>query len=319
MLSDFLLSVLPLLTLGGFGLAAIAQLFWRVFARSRALDEAASVSDASAALRLTSITVLLFGLVIVPALHPLATCLQSAQSSIALLTFGLVSALASNRFRHPDILVFIVFTALAAVYLLNAADVLTLFFVLELLNALVLYSFFFTASYTGAGQSSAASRIASSCVYQFTLNFFSSIALYVGMTSYIALTGGSSLTHASLWSFDQRASLGLTLFILAFLIKFGTGPWIFFKVNVYRNMNFQLVLLYSAAYMLVIFTLFLNLLFVFGAALSGFAAAFIIALVVAASALFGGLAFQNPNIFVFISFSSLLNMGVFVLQAVAVA
>ena len=93
----------------------------------------------------------------------------------------------------------------------------------------------------------------------------------------------------------------------------------FFKINVYRNMNFQLVLLYSVVYMLVIFILFLNLIFVFGAALGHFASAAISSLVIAASALFGGFAFQNPNIFVFISFSSLINISVFVLQAVSVA
>lgn len=84
-------------------------------------------------------------------------------------------------------------------------------------------------------------------------------------------------------------------------------------------MNFQLVILYSAAYMLVIFTLFLNLLFIYGAGLGQYATALVSAVIIAASVLFGSFAFQNPNVFVFISFSSLLNMGVFIIQAVAVA
>lgn len=224
MLSTFFLSVLPVFTLGVFGLAAVAELFWRIFARARSLDEAANVADASVTLRLTAVTLAVFGLVTIPALAPVATQLQSAQSSIALLALGLIASLASKRFRHPDILVFLVFTGLASIYLLNSSDILTVFFVLELLNALVLYSFFFTANYSGAGHSNAAARIAASCIYQFTLNFFSSIVLYSGMAAYIAVTGGSSLTQASLWGCHQWSSFGLTLFVLAFLIKFGTGP-----------------------------------------------------------------------------------------------
>lgn len=84
-------------------------------------------------------------------------------------------------------------------------------------------------------------------------------------------------------------------------------------------MNFQLVLLYSAAYMLVIFVLFLNLIFVFGLVLPVFMVSAVSVVIIAATVLFGSFAFQNPNVFVFISFSSLINMGVFVLQAVTVA
>ena len=84
-------------------------------------------------------------------------------------------------------------------------------------------------------------------------------------------------------------------------------------------MNFQLVVLYSAVYLLVIFVLFLNLLFLHGVALGQYSTAFVFSVVIAATALFGSFAFQNPNTFVFISFSSLINMGVFVLQALSVA
>lgn len=127
----------------------------------------------------------------------MSSVLQSTQSSISCALLALISLLGSRRYRHPDIIVFILFTAMASIYLLNASDVLTIFFVLELLNSLVLYSFFFTANYSAAGQSNSAARIASSCVYQFTLNFFSSIALYTGMVSYLSLTGGSALGGAS--------------------------------------------------------------------------------------------------------------------------
>lgn len=136
----------------------------------------------------------------------------------------MIAFLGARRFRHPDILVFILFTAMASIYLLNAYDVLTIFFVLELLNSLVLYSFFFTATYTGASQSNAAARIATSCIYQFTLNFFSSILLYVGLVTYIATTGGASLANAGIWASSAPASLGLNIFVAAFLLKFGTGP-----------------------------------------------------------------------------------------------
>jgi NADH:ubiquinone oxidoreductase subunit 2 (subunit N) len=290
-----------------------------VFARSRSVDEASNVADASASLRATGAVLLLFGLIVLPTVPPMASALQAYQASVALVILATLSLLGSKRYRHPDIAVFILFSSLASLYLLNASDVLTIFFVLELLNSLVLYSFFFTASYSGAGHSNAAARISSSCVYQLTLNFFSSIVLYAGLVSYISITGGSSLGQAHLWSAHPYATYSVSLFVAAFLLKFGTGPWVLFKINIYRNMNFQLVLLYSVAYLLIIFVLFLNLLFVFGASLSPLASTLIAGVVIAASALFGSFAFQNPNTFVFISFSSLINMGVFVLQAVTAA
>ncbi len=112
---------------------------------------------------------------------------------------------------------------MSAVCLLTSADVLNIFFVLELLNALVLYSFFFTASYSGSS-SAAAARIAASCVYQLTLNFFSSIILYIGLAAYIGYTGGSSLQHASLWAQSGAPAIASSIFLAAFLLKFGTGP-----------------------------------------------------------------------------------------------
>lgn len=210
--------------LGLFSVALIAELFWRIFARSRNLEEAANVSDAAAALRFTCFTLMFWGAVVLPLALPLASSLQSVQSSISLVTLASIALLGSRRYRHPDIVVFLLFTAMASIYLLNSSDVLTVFFVLELLNSLVLYSFFFTASYTGASHSNAAARISSSCVYQFTLNFFSSILLYIGLVSYLGVTGGSSLSSAHLWCTDDSAVFSLCLFLSAFLLKFGTGP-----------------------------------------------------------------------------------------------
>lgn len=311
--------IAPLAALGVFSLSLVAELFWRVFARSRNVEDHPDVADAAAALRMVGFTLLLWGLAVLPMARPLLSSLQSAQTSAAFVILGLIALLGSRQYRHPDVVVFILFASLASVYLLNASDVLTVFFTLELLNALILYSFFFTASYAGAGHANMASRISSSCVYQFTLNFFSSVLLYVGVVSYIGVTGGSSLGNVSLWCSHAQVSSGVSLFVVAFLLKFGTGPWVFFKVNIYRNMNYQLVMLYSAAYMLVIFVLFLNLLFVFGAFMTPFAKAFTLCVVIVSTVLFGGLAFQNPNVFVFISFSSLVNTGVFVLQAMTLA
>lgn len=319
LLSVFFLSICPLVALGAFSLSLVAELFWRIFARSRAPEECANVADAAVALRSAGFALFFFGLVALPMMCPLSSSLQFAQTSVVLVVLGLISLLGSRQYRHPDIVVFILFTSLAATYLLNTSDILTVFFTLELLNVLVLYSFFFTASYTGLGHSNTAARMSSSCVYQFTLNFFSSILLYVGLVSYIGITGGSSLSKVSLWCSHPQASYGVGLLMVAFLLKFGTGPWVFFKVNIYRNMNYQLIMLYSVAYMLVIFVLFLNLLFVFGAFIAPFAKSFICCVVIAATFLFGSFSFQNPNTFVFISFSSLINMGVFVLQALAVA
>jgi hypothetical protein len=84
-------------------------------------------------------------------------------------------------------------------------------------------------------------------------------------------------------------------------------------------MNYQSVMLYSVAYMLIIFVFFLNAIFIFGLRFGSLGSGLATALVVAASLVFGSVAFQNPNTFVFLSFSSLINMGVFVLQALSIA
>lgn len=83
-------------------------------------------------------------------------------------------------------------------------------------------------------------------------------------------------------------------------------------------MNYQLIILYSALYFLVVFMFFLNLFFVFGLSLNAIFYPSMIFLVSISATTFASFAFQNPNIFVFISFSSLINLSIFVLQVLSV-
>lgn len=225
MLSLFLISVLPFTCFVLFSLILVAELFWRMFARRSGVVDPAKSGEPILVLRAVSALLLLEIIT-----FWMSSCTAGyngfclTQVLVAILALSSISYLASHYFQHPDIVVFLVFTSLATPLLLLASDLITVFFVLELLNGIILYSFFFTASYSGVTRQNMAARIVSSCVYQFTLNFFSSILLYSGVCFFISLTGGSSLNGAVLLSLESNATLSMSFIAFAFLLKFGTGP-----------------------------------------------------------------------------------------------
>lgn len=189
-----------------------------------------------------------------------------------------------------------------------------LFFLLELLNAVILYTMLWSSSYWSVTNKQSSARAVNTITYQFVLNFFSSIILFFGINSVISLTGSSDLRLVSLCLLSEEVRLYVSLVLFAFLLKFGTGPWVFFKVNIYRGLNLSSILVYSVVYLSLVFSFYLNLFAVYGLSLNGFSRYLIIAVSALASIVFSGFAFQVPNLFVFLSFSSLLNLTIFLAQ-----
>lgn len=79
-------------------------------------------------------------------------------------------------------------------------------------------------------------------------------------------------------------------------------------------MNFQLISIYTILYLSLLFIFFANLFFVFQISILINYKIFSYLLITIACVSFSSLAFQTPNLFVFMSFSSLLNLTTFVLQ-----
>lgn len=113
---------------------------------------------------------------------------------------------------------------LQSILLLCADNLIVIFFLLEILNALVLYTMLYSNSVRNLLNINGASQITASFIYQFILNFFSSILLYSSINVFIVLTGGASLNILNLFIADNSIQQILSIILVAFLIKFGTGP-----------------------------------------------------------------------------------------------
>ena len=83
-------------------------------------------------------------------------------------------------------------------------------------------------------------------------------------------------------------------------------------------MNYVSVYLYTAVYLTVILVFFFNLIFTAGLNVHPYTSNLIVIISVAAVVVFSSLSFQTNNFFVFLSFSSLINITVFLLQVMSV-
>lgn len=239
------------------------------------------------------------------------------QISVASIFIAVTSAYLARWSPSFDFVIFANISVLQLILLFKADDLISVFFLLELLNSLIIYSFLFSYDTKAQRHAVSSSRMAVACAYQIVLNFFSSILLYSGVNTYIAVTGGPKLCFAHLFN-DCAYSYAPLLIVLGLFIKLGTGPWIFYKINIYKNMNWVLAYLYSGTYLSVVLVFFLNLFFYYGMSLELTSITLLTAFILAASTSFSSFAFHTSNAFVFISFSSLLNLSIFILQALSV-
>lgn len=318
MASFIFLWVAPLTCFIIFCLYTVSSLLWDMFSRidyKTSNNVNTNTQVAASCLFLTSIYFFIF-IIIVPSQLNAITGLIRLQ-----LLFAIGSVLASFTLQKAsmpsiDYLVFCIFIALSSFFLLTSYNFITIFFTLELLNMLIIYSFFFNANSTRLANSASALKISSSCIYQFILNFFSSIILFWAINYFISLTGGSSLSNTPLWQLNTSVQWAVTITLFAFLLKLGTGPWVFFKIVIYKNMNFLTVFLYTSVYLITILIFFVNLVFIYNLNLN-IIGRYVMVLIPAIATLgFAGLAFHSGNFFIFLSFSSLINLTVFILQII---
>ena len=317
-MSTIFLLVAPLVCICLSLLNIVASLLWKTLAKAGHNNnrETVAASLSIKVIKFNIAALMLFVAILTPTLvlpdfikfQILVLCAGALSCCVIINTVNVTS----------DHVIFLGFSVLTFLTLITSSDVIIVFFSLELLNMLVIYSFFLNAVSSKQLSHNSALKISTSCVYQFILNFFSSIILYTALNGYVSVTGGSSIAALSLLSSDSYVTAYTSLFLSAFLLKFGSGPWIFFKINIYRNLSFVAVFMYTVIYMLCIFTFFLNLSFVYGFQLLYIAKQALIALAAIGSVIFSGVAFQSPNFFVFVSFSSLINITMFLIMALCV-
>jgi|JFJP01.1.fsa_nt_gi hypothetical protein len=204
------------------------------------------------------------------------------------------------------------------VLLLTANNLLSVFLVLEVVNVLIIYSFFVTTTLniTSSGKFLFKDNwILKTCVYQFILNFFSSIFFFWAYNLLIGLTQSTNfffLTHISPTMYPYN--LYISLLYLSFFIKLGIGPWIFFKIEIYQNFNLILIILYTVIYFLGILFFFFNLFTVYGLPLTNLFIIGGVLTILVISLIFMTNLFNYFNIFMFFSFSSLAHLCIFLTQ-----
>ena len=104
--------------------------------------------------------------------------------------------------------------------------------------------------------------------------------------------------------------------MFAVLVKLGTGPWVFYKLNVYKGLSVHATVIYTAVYFSAVLVFLFNVLNNSGFAVSSFFGPAASAFVSLSAVLFGANVFQNGSVVLFLSFSSLLNLVFMVLQVV---
>lgn len=145
------------------------------------------------------------------------------QISVASIFIAVTSAYLARWSPSFDFVIFANISVLQLILLFKADDLISVFFLLELLNSLIIYSFLFSYDTKAQRHAVSSSRMAVACAYQIVLNFFSSILLYSGVNTYIAVTGGPKLCFAHLFN-DCAYSYAPLLIVLGLFIKLGTGP-----------------------------------------------------------------------------------------------
>ena len=204
------------------------------------------------------------------------------------------------------------------VILLVSNNLLSVFLALEVVNILILYSFFITTKIQPTLFIKALSQnnwILKTCVYQFILNFFSSIFFFWSYNNLIAFTQTTNfffLNHicCDLYTYYFYISLVYT----SFFIKLGIGPWIFFKIEVYQNFNIILLLIYTVTYFIGILIFFFNLFYVYMLPITGLFLLFIFLLLTVTCALLAVNLYNYFNIYMFFSFSSFAHLIIFLFQ-----
>lgn len=226
MTSVVLLNILPISCIIFFLINTIASTIWQNFVRI--FNKSEGVFDAYVPLSKSIFNYLLIAamLFIVFLFNSGAFIVNFQKMQIAAILFSLLAFTQTSRTSALtlDHMIFCTFVVFASLFLILSKDLISVFFTLELLNMLIIYSFFFNATGVRLNAVNSSIKICASCIYQFILNFFSSIILYSAINWYIGLTGGASFSNAYLLSEESALKAPLSVLLGAFLLKFGSGP-----------------------------------------------------------------------------------------------
>lgn len=130
----------------------------------------------------------------------------------------------SRNTASIELINFFIFCYFSTGSLLLSGNMLNAFFSLELLGSVTLYAFFILSDYSISNASQQTRSASTSAIYQFILNFFSSLIFYtaLGMLTYY---------HGSvaLWSSTARMASNYALYSQGFIcvaiaMKLGMGP-----------------------------------------------------------------------------------------------
>lgn len=212
-----------------------------------------------------------------------------------------------------DVAIFLIFIYLFAYILIFSTNLLIIFVTLEIFNILIIYSFGVYLRIQPTTYKVTYTRIlwlVKTLMYQFILNFFSSIILFISYNLLLTHVYTSNLIMLSNFIIDQSNIFATYIFTglyIAFFIKFGIGPWIFFKIEIYEFFNYFLIILYTIIYFSIILIFFINLFCIYCLSVSIFTLIliFLILIIIVWYFIFHILTYYN--IFIFLSFSSLIN------------
>ncbi len=205
---------------------------------------------------------------------------------------------------------------LTTVILFMCNNLLLIFICLEIINIFIIYSFIITLQLTNLTNDDLLCKsnwLLNTLVYQFILNFFSSFFFFYSFNMLLAISQSSNFLFLANFSFLDFNYYLLFMYI-AFFVKFGLGPWIFFKLEIYEGFNFVLLLLYTTIYFLNILPFIFNLFFIYFLNVNLFSLIFCLVLLVFILLAFSTFMFSYFNIFIFFSFSSLLTLLFIFLQ-----
>lgn len=215
-----------------------------------------------------------------------------------------------------DFLIFFFFIIIVSQTLIIFNNLLNIFFILEIVNMLIIYSFInsITLRIFHIKNYYTSYWIIESCIYQFILNFIGSIVFYF---FYNHLIINYFSVNLNLLSFISNFTTNWFIFnglYVAFIIKFGIGPWLIYKLHMYKHFNIILLLIYTIVYFLTILIFFLNLFFFYKFQLSQIFLFFVIFTLILIFYFILTYLFTYNNLLIFMSLSSLLNFSLILFQ-----
>jgi hypothetical protein len=217
-----------------------------------------------------------------------------------------------TRSYPVDVGIFLIFLYFSGFTLLISNNFLNVFIVLEIINLLIIYSFIIHLQFNNLNKHLILNKslwLLNSCIYQFILNFFSSILFYFSFNMLISTTSLTTFWNLNLFnSVNFNLTSYFTLVYVSFFIKFGIGPWIFFKIEIYKNFNFILLIFYTITYFLILLIFFFNLFFIYNLPINLLQFFLLLFILMCLVFIFSVFLQTYFNLFIFFSFSSLLNL-----------